>query len=71
MVNVVDTTKEPARELNQVKIVQEFPDVFLEDLPGLPPTREMELLPGNLPISKAPYIMAPMKLQELRSSCKN
>lgn len=65
MVNVVDTTKEPVRELHQVKIVQEFPDVFPKDLPGLPPTREMEfeskLLPGTVPISKALYRMAPME----------
>src|SRR5262249_34899281 len=47
-----------------------FPDVFPEELPGLPPEREIEfeieVLPGTAPISKAPYRMAPLELRELR-----
>ena len=43
--------------------------VFLEELPGLPPTREVEfgidLIPGSHPISKASYRMAPAELKEL------
>ncbi|KAM0061895.1 putative nucleotidyltransferase, Ribonuclease H [Helianthus debilis subsp. tardiflorus] len=49
-------------------IVREFPDVFPEELPGLPPDREVEftidLIPGAEPISKAPYRMAPLELKE-------
>ena len=45
-------------------------DVFLEELPGLPPDRaisfEIELLPRTAPISKAPYRMAPAELKELQ-----
>ena len=53
-----------------VPVVKEFKDVVLEDLPGLPPEREVEfgidLLPGTAPISKAPYRMAPVELSELK-----
>ena len=45
-------------------------DIFPEELPGLPPVREIsfeiELLPGTGPISKAPYRMAPAELKELQ-----
>ncbi|KAL5565172.1 hypothetical protein UlMin_028336 [Ulmus minor] len=55
---------------NQVPVVQEFVDVFPEDLPGLPPDREIkfsiDLIPGTAPISKAPYRMAPSELKELK-----
>ena len=56
--------------VNDIAIVREFPDVFPEELPGLPPMREIEfaieLVPGSQPISKAPYRMAPLELQELK-----
>ncbi|GJR18983.1 putative reverse transcriptase domain-containing protein [Tanacetum coccineum] len=50
-------------------------DVFPEELPGIPPIRDVEfnieLIPGAEPISKAPYRMAPIELKELkRFSCK-
>nr|GFB31883.1 hypothetical protein [Tanacetum cinerariifolium] len=51
-------------------IVLEFPYVFPDELPGIPPVREVEfnieLIPGAEPISKAPYRMAPVKLKELK-----
>ena len=51
--------------------MREFPDVFPEDLLGLPPDREIEfsidLLPGSSPISKAPYQMALAELRELKA----
>lgn len=56
--------------LEDIPIVREFIDVFPEDLPGLPPDREVEftieLVPGTTPISKAPYRMAPIELKELK-----
>ncbi|EOY19088.1 Uncharacterized protein TCM_043787 [Theobroma cacao] len=66
---VIDTSKgEP--KLEDVPIVSEFPDVFPDDLPGLPPDRELEfpidLLPGTAPISIPPYRMAPAELKELK-----
>ncbi|GJY11190.1 hypothetical protein Tco_0379375 [Tanacetum coccineum] len=46
-----------------------FPKVFLEDLPGLPPTRQVEfqidLMPGAAPVARAPYRLAPSEMKEL------
>ena len=54
--------------------MSEFLDVFPEELLGLPPEREMkfsiDLLSGTIPISKAPYRMAPAELQELKVQLK-
>ncbi|XP_077235487.1 uncharacterized protein LOC143877356 isoform X2 [Tasmannia lanceolata] len=53
-----------------IPVVSEFLDVFPEDLTELPPHREIDftiaLEPGTLPISKAPYRMAPAELKELK-----
>ena len=53
-----------------IDVVEEFWDVFPEELPGLPPDREIEfcidLIPGTSPISIPPYRMAPAELAELR-----
>ncbi|GKC20041.1 putative reverse transcriptase domain-containing protein, partial [Tanacetum coccineum] len=62
--------KEPAeRCLEDVPIICEFPDVFPEDLPGLPPSRQVEfvieLVPGAAPVTRAPYRLAPSKMKEL------
>ncbi|XP_074364525.1 uncharacterized protein LOC141705502 [Apium graveolens] len=66
---VKDTSKdEPSIE--DYPAVREYEDVFPDELPGLPPHREVEftieLVPGAEPISKAPYRMAPLELQELK-----
>ena len=57
-------------KLEEILIVRDYLDVFLEDLPGLPPEREVEftidLAPGTTPISKAPYRMAPLEFKELK-----
>ena len=57
-------------QLAEVPVVNEFFDVFPEDLPGLPPDREIEfeieLAPGTEPISIAPYRMAPAEIKELK-----
>lgn len=64
MVNVIDTTKEHVvKKLHQVKIVQDFLDVFPGDLHDFPPARELEF---EIELSKAPYRMAPLELQELK-----
>jgi hypothetical protein len=53
-----------------VAMVCEFLDVFLNDLPGLPPDRDVEfkieLVLGTTPISRRPYRMPPNKLVELK-----
>src|SRR5688572_25241435 len=61
--------------LESVSIVNEFPDVFPEDLPGIPPKREIDfgidLLPVTNPISIPPYRMAPAELKELKEQLKD
>jgi hypothetical protein len=56
--------------LRDIPILKEYPDVFLEKLLGLPPRQEMEfsidVLPGTVPISQAPYRMTPVELAELK-----
>ncbi|KAL8108793.1 hypothetical protein AgCh_025036 [Apium graveolens] len=68
LAHVVDTKKETPI-LDEIPIVREFPDVFPEELPGLPPNQEIEfsidLIPGAEPVSKTPYQMAPMEKKEL------
>ncbi|GJV89768.1 putative reverse transcriptase domain-containing protein [Tanacetum coccineum] len=62
--------KEPAeRRLEDVPVICEFPNVFPEDLPGLPPSRQVEfvieLVPGAAPVARAPYRLAPSEMKEL------
>ena len=69
MAHVVDTTQ-TVKELKDIPVACEFPDVFPEELPGLPPDRETEftikVTPGVAPVSIPPYRMAPIELQELK-----
>ena len=57
-------------DLTSILVVCEFPDVFPEDLPGLPPDREVEfsieLEPGTAPIYRCPYHMASRELAEMK-----
>ncbi|GKA70570.1 putative reverse transcriptase domain-containing protein [Tanacetum coccineum] len=61
--------KSEEKRLEDVPIVREFPEVFPEDLPGLPPARQVEfqidLVPGAAPVARAPYRLAPAEMQEL------
>ena len=56
--------------MEKIPVVREFPDVFLEELLGIPPKREVdlsiEILPGTTSISRALYRMAPSKLKVLK-----
>ena len=58
----------------EVPVVKDFPDVFLEELLGMPPDREIEflieLLPGTGPISKRPYRMPAKDLEEIKKKIK-
>ena len=71
LANIVDTTQKEKTKLEDVPVVNEFKGVFPEDLPRIPPDREImfeiELLPGTSPIAKAPYSMAPAELRELQT----
>ncbi|GJX90434.1 putative reverse transcriptase domain-containing protein [Tanacetum coccineum] len=61
--------KSEEKRLEDVPIVRDFPDVFPEDLPGLPPARQVEfqidLVPGAAPVARAPYRLAPSEMKEL------
>ncbi|GJT35173.1 putative reverse transcriptase domain-containing protein [Tanacetum coccineum] len=69
LASVMDTSLE-SPNIENLSVVHEFADVFPDELPGLPPAREIEfgieLIPGAEPISKAPYRMAPVELKELK-----
>ncbi|GJU52324.1 putative reverse transcriptase domain-containing protein [Tanacetum coccineum] len=57
------------RMYQSFKISRDFPEVFPEDLPGLPPARPVEfqidLIPGAAPVARAPYRLAPSEMKEL------
>ncbi|GJX13858.1 putative reverse transcriptase domain-containing protein [Tanacetum coccineum] len=74
-VNTKETEDESEKkQLEGVPIVWDFPDVFPEDLPGLPPTRQVEfqidLIPGVAPVARAPYRLAPSKMKDLSEQLK-
>ncbi|GJZ45190.1 putative reverse transcriptase domain-containing protein [Tanacetum coccineum] len=62
------------RNNGDVPIIRDFPEVFPEDLPGLPPTRQVEfqieLVPGAAPVARAPYRLAPSEMKELSKQLK-
>ncbi|GKF33120.1 putative reverse transcriptase domain-containing protein, partial [Tanacetum coccineum] len=66
--------KSKKKRLDDVPIVQDFPEVFPEDLLGLPPTRQVEfqidLIPGAAPVAWAPYRLAPSEMKELSDQLK-
>ncbi|GJW55851.1 putative reverse transcriptase domain-containing protein [Tanacetum coccineum] len=66
--------KSEKKRLEDLPIVQDFPDVFLEDLSGLPPTLQVEfqidLIPSVAPVARAPYRLAPSKMKELLEQLK-
>nr|GEV18919.1 reverse transcriptase domain-containing protein [Tanacetum cinerariifolium] len=68
------TTKEAKdksnrKRLEDVSIVKDFPEVFPEDLSGIPPARQVELqidlVPGVAPVARVPYRLAPSEMKEL------
>src|ERR687885_1514720 len=62
-------SKKDVKSLANVPVVSEYPEVFPEELPGLPPVREVEfrieLVPGTTPVAKAPYRLAPSEIREV------
>jgi hypothetical protein len=61
-----------ARPTDGIRVVSEFPDVFPDDLPGMPPDRDIEfsidLLPSIAPIAKRPYRMALVDHEEVKKT---
>ncbi|GJY00837.1 putative reverse transcriptase domain-containing protein [Tanacetum coccineum] len=69
------TEKEKSeKRLEDVPVICDFPEVFPDDLPGLPPSRQVEfkidLVPGAAPVARAPYRLAPSEMKELSEQLK-
>ncbi|GJU53289.1 reverse transcriptase domain-containing protein [Tanacetum coccineum] len=68
LINVMEK-KSDEKRLEDNPVVREFPEVFPEDLPGLPPVRQVEfqidLIPRAAPVARASYRLAPSEMQEL------
>nr|GEY48567.1 putative reverse transcriptase domain-containing protein [Tanacetum cinerariifolium] len=64
-----DKDKSKGKQLEDVPVVREFLKVFPEDLPGTPPTQQVEfridLVPGAAPVARVPYRLAPSEMKEL------
>eukprot|EP00253_Pinus_taeda_P034845 PITA_34845 len=64
------SSKNNKSTLENISVVHEFADVFPEEIPGLPPKRNLdftiELVPGATPVSRAPYRMSVPELTELK-----
>ncbi|GKB11474.1 hypothetical protein Tco_0845397 [Tanacetum coccineum] len=62
------------KKQEEIVVVRDFPEVFPDDLSGLPPTREIkfriELISGATPVVKSPYRLAPSELEELSGQLK-
>ncbi|GJR80479.1 putative reverse transcriptase domain-containing protein [Tanacetum coccineum] len=68
---LAQVTEQESKEkrLEDVPVIRDFPEVFPEELPGLPPPRQVEfridLIPGVAPVARAPYRLAPSEMKEL------
>ncbi|GKC71466.1 putative reverse transcriptase domain-containing protein, partial [Tanacetum coccineum] len=61
--------KSEGKQIKDIPIILDFPEVFPEDLPGLPPARlvefQIDLIPGATPVARVPYRLAPSEMKEL------
>nr|GEW89382.1 reverse transcriptase domain-containing protein [Tanacetum cinerariifolium] len=71
---LVDIHKVSDKKQEEIVVVRDFPEVFPNDLSGLPPSQEIkfriELIPGATPVAKSPYRLAPSELEELSGQLK-
>ncbi|GKD62793.1 putative reverse transcriptase domain-containing protein, partial [Tanacetum coccineum] len=69
-----EETEASKKQIEDVPVVRDFSEVFPEDLPGLPLTRQVEfhieLIPGAAPVSRAPYRLALAEMKELAEQLK-
>uniref|UniRef100_A0A251RRD4 RNA-directed DNA polymerase n=1 Tax=Helianthus annuus TaxID=4232 RepID=A0A251RRD4_HELAN len=65
----VTADKGKGKSIQDIPVVRDYQELFPEELPGLPPARQVEfridLVPGANPIARAPYRLAPSEMQEL------
>ncbi|GJS89605.1 putative reverse transcriptase domain-containing protein [Tanacetum coccineum] len=73
--NQIMEKKSDKKILKDIPVVREFPEVFPEDLPGLPPVRQVEfqidLISGTTPVARAPYRLAPSKCRNYLTNFKS
>ncbi|GJR40682.1 putative ribonuclease H-like domain-containing protein [Tanacetum coccineum] len=69
------SAKANEKKQEEIVAVKDFPEVFSDDLSGLPPIREIEfrtvLIPGATPVVKSPYRLAPFELEELSGQLRH
>ena len=74
LINEENTNNRDKLKMEDIPILREYSDVFLEEILGLPPKRELdftiEMILGAVPKSKAPYWMNILELNELKSQLK-
>nr|GEX67406.1 hypothetical protein [Tanacetum cinerariifolium] len=72
--NLLSCIKAGEKKPKDIRIVSDFPEIFLDDFSGLPPAREIEfcidLIPSALLVVKSPYRLAPLKMLELSNQLK-
>ncbi|XP_075483688.1 uncharacterized protein LOC142523843 [Primulina tabacum] len=75
IIYAVDVTQEEMLKVSNILVVKDFPDVFLDEIPGFSPQREIdfsiELILGTNPISRAPYSLALAELKELKEQLRD
>ena len=68
--HILETSGDETLRLKDYQVLQEFRDLFLDEIPGLPQKRDIdftiELVPGIVPVSKAPYRMSTLEMLELK-----
>jgi hypothetical protein len=64
--NQIKLNELEAKQNQDVRVVDEYPDVFPEELPGMPSDHDIELVPGTTPIYKSTYRMSDKQLAELK-----
>ncbi|XP_073046005.1 uncharacterized protein [Primulina eburnea] len=75
LASIVSVSEPVSQRLEDVDVVSEFSRVFPDDVSGIPPDREVqfsiELMPRTMPISKAPYRLAPAEMKELKDQIQD
>ncbi|XP_075524568.1 uncharacterized protein LOC142556970 [Primulina tabacum] len=70
LASIVSVSEPVSQRLEDVDVVSEFSSIFPGDVSGIPPDREVdfciEVMVGTVPISKAPYLLAPVEMKELK-----
>ncbi|GJZ20061.1 putative reverse transcriptase domain-containing protein, partial [Tanacetum coccineum] len=72
---IICNEKASDKKQEEIVMVRDFPEVFSDDLSGLPPIREIEfqieLIPGATPVAKSPYHLAPLNWRSCRDKSRN